>query len=421
MQKPGRSNGKIIFEKGGYLFTMNASDNQASQLNIKITADFPWVRPHWTGINKNIESVSISPNGKRVLLSARGEIISLPADKGDFRNLTNSPGVADRNAAWSPDGKSICWFSDESGEYQLVLSDQFGNNKKKISISSPTFFYRPVWSPDSKFIAFYDANRVLWLYDVVTQKVTKIDEEGFAHPQHVIYAEWSPDSKWIAYTRRLTNEYSAIFIYSLAQNKSFQLTDGMADCKMPAWDASGKYLYFLSSTDYGMNVGWLDMSSYDHPINSAIYLVVLSKENPSPLAPESDEEEVKKEEKKDEKAAKEKKDKNDKEEKEDKVEPVKIDFDNISTRMVALPVPVGKYQSIGAAKEGVIFYTLYDDVKNSLILSKYVIKERETKKLTEDVTDFTFHLAGISICTLQKAEIMFYQKQLVNQGLKIKP
>ena len=380
--------GKLIFEKGGFLFTMNAGDKQVSQLNISIAADFPWVRSHWTGIDKYIENVSISPNGKRILLSARGEIISLPADKGNFRNLTNSSGVADRSAVWSPDGKSICWFSDESGEYQMVISDQFGNNKKKITIANPTFFYHPVWSPDSKYISFYDANRVLWYYDTSTQKITKIDEEGFAHPVHVIYAEWSPDSKWIAYTRRLTNEYSAIFIYSLSQNKAFQITDGMADCRMPSWDKSGKYLYFLSSTDYGMNVGWLDMSSYDHPVNSAIYLVVLSKDEVSPIAPESDDEEVLKEEKKDDKAKDSKKDQKEKVEDKDKTEPVKIDFENIEKRMVALPIPVGKFQSIGAAAEGVIFYTLYDNVKNSLILNKYVIKERESKKLVDNITDF---------------------------------
>ena len=209
--------------------------------------DFPWARTHWEKVGSNIETHAISPSGKRAVFEARGDIFTVPAEKGNVRNLTNSSGVADRNPAWSPDGKHISWFSDEGGEYQLVIADQFGQNKKKIYLKDPTFFYTPKWSPDSKYISFSDADRNLWVLNIKTDKPIKIDNEGFAHPERTIYPEWSPDSKWIAYTKRLANQYNVIFIYSIDQTKSFQLTDGLSDSKNPSWDANGKYLYFLSS------------------------------------------------------------------------------------------------------------------------------------------------------------------------------
>ncbi|MCB0471851.1 MAG: PD40 domain-containing protein, partial [Flavobacteriaceae bacterium] len=225
------SDGILIIENGGYLYTLDtAAGGEPQKLSITVNGDFPWARPHWTGISKYIESAAISPEGKRAVLSARGDVFTVPASKGNYRNLTQSPGVADRAVAWSPDGQHISWFSDEGGEYHLVIADQFGNNPKKVQIEHPTFFYKPDWSPDSKYLTYYDANRSLWIYELSTGKFTHVADEGFAHPEHVIFGEWSPDSKWLAYTKRLTNEYSAIFIYSLAQNKSYQLTDGMSDC-----------------------------------------------------------------------------------------------------------------------------------------------------------------------------------------------
>lgn len=389
------SNSKLIFENGGYLYTLNAGENKPDKLNIEVTGDFPWTRPHFTKIEKYIESASISPTGKRVAFSARGDIFTVPASKGDYRNLTNSPGVADRAVAWSPDGKSISWFSDEGGEYQVVISDQYGNEKRKIKIENPTFYYRPSWSPDSKYLSFYNENRTLWILEVSTGIFTKIADEGFAHPEHVIFGEWAPDSKWLAYTKRLTNEFSTIFVYSLEQKKSFQITDGMSDCQMPAWDASGKYIYFTASTDYGLNVGWLDMSSFDHPVNRAIYMAVLSKDELSPLAPESDDEVAKDEKKPDESVSTDKKDKKDKKVNKDgdkkeevKVQPVKIDFDGLQQRIIALPIPVKSYIQLKTAKEGVILYTENVPLQPSLTLNRFTTKDRKSEKLVDNVTGF---------------------------------
>jgi len=389
-------NETLVFENGGYLYTLAKGSNQPVQLSITVTGDFPWMRPHWTKIEKYIESAAISPNGKRVVLSGRGDIFTVPAKKGDVRNISNSAGVADRAVAWSPDGKSISWFSDEGGEYQLVISDQFGKDKKKIAIENPTFYYKPEWSPDSKYICFYNENRTLWIVEVATGKFTEIDTEGFAHPQHVIYGEWSPDSKWLAYTKRLSNEYAAIFIYSLEQNKSFQITDGMANCNLPAWDKSGKYLYFAASIDYGMNVGWLDMSSFDHPVTSSIFMVVLSKETASPLAPESDDEEVEDIPETETDKKKNKKKKKDSEETadEDKVEPVLIDFDGMAQRIISLPLKARVYTQIETANEGVLLYTERVPQKNGETLHRFTLEKRESEVVVDGISGFEVAAAG---------------------------
>lgn len=385
----------LIFENGGYLYKLKAKTDKPEKLTITVNGEFPWTRPHWVKIDKKIDAVSLSPTGKRVVISTRGEILTLPAKNGDSRNLTNSPGVADRAAAWSPDGKYISWFSDEGGEYQLVISDQFGKEKKKIKLNNPTFYYTPVWSPDAKYLSFADADRTLWVVEISSGNVKKIDNEGFVPPNRVIYPEWAPDSKWISYAKRLTSEFAAIFVYSMEQAKSFQITDGMSDCNNPAWDASGKYIYFMSSTNYGMNVGWLDMSSYEHNITRAIYMAVLSKDTPSPLTPESDDETVKQDTIKKDFVAKIDSKKKGKEgevklekDKIEKVKPVKIDFEDIQNRMIALPIPERNYVSLKAGKEGVIFYSEDKVESNKMTLDRFTLEKKKTESITDDVSFF---------------------------------
>ena len=374
------NNETLIFENGGYLHKLKVGSDKPEKLSITINAEFPWERPHWMKVDKNISSIAISPSGKRLAVSARGEVMTIPAKKGDYRNISNSTGAADREPSWSPDGKYISWFSDEGGEYQLILSDQFGKEKKKIKLSNPSFYYTPRWSPDSKYLSFADADRTLWMVEINTGKTTKIDNEGFANPQRLIYPEWASDSKWIAYTKRLTNEYAAIFVYSIEQNKTFQITDGMSDCNNPAWDASGKYIYFLGSTNFGMNVGWLDMSAFDHNISRAVYVAVLSKETPSPIAPESDDEIIK--------ADSTKLGSNKDEASKAKVKEVKIDFEGIQNRIIALAIPEKNYISIETAKDGVIFLGEKKDNGSSMVVSRYSLDKKKAEVITEDASFF---------------------------------
>jgi tricorn protease len=372
--------GKLIFENGGYLYTLNAKGGTPIKLSINVKGDFPWMRPQWKNVGRYITDAAISPTGKRAVFSARGEIFTVPAKKGDVRNLTQSSGAADREPAWSPDGKNISWFSDEGGEYQLVIADQFGKVQNKYKLENPTFYYSPVWSPDSKYISYGDADRNLWVLDVNTGISIKIDNENFSSPERFIYPEWAPDSKWIAYTKRLKSEYKAIFVYSLDQKKSYQISDGMSDCISPAWDKSGKYLYFLASTNYALNVGWLDMSRIERPIRRAVYMAVLSKDEPSPLAPESDEEVIKEE--------KSEKDASDKKKKKKESEGVRIDFEGLSQRIIALDIPSREYLNLATGKEGVIFYDDLSEDRNSVSLHRYKIKDRKADKLLDGLVAF---------------------------------
>jgi tricorn protease len=399
----------LIFENGGYLYTLQPGASEPKKLSIHASGDFPWARSHWEKVAERINSFSISAKGQRALFEARGEIFSVPAKKGNVRNLSSSSASAERDPSWSPDGKNVCWFSDQSGEYQLVIADPFGQNRKTIKLEQPTFYYTPAWSPDSKYISFGDADRNLWVADVAQGACTLIDNEGFAHPERTLYPEWSPDSKWIAYTKRLTNQYNVIFVYSIAEKKSRQLTDSMSDSRAPAWDLGGKYLYFLSNTEYALNVGWLDLSSLERPIKRAVYMAVLSATEPSPLLPESDEEN-RREDKKEDNADKSNKDK------EKKID-VKIDFTGIDQRILALNVPVREYSGIKAGKEGMIFYLEAIANEEGLALNRYTLKEREAKKILSGVENYDVSADGEKLLYGLKGQQWF----IVDANGEIKP
>jgi len=380
--------GKMVFENGGYVYVLGTDGAAPRQLEVDLVGDFPWARPHWVDVNQRIRTGALSPQGKRAVFEARGEIFTVPAEKGDIRNLTRSSGAADRTPAWSPDGEFIAWFSDESGEYQLVVADQYGQNKRTIELKDPTFYYTPVWSPDSKHLAFGDADRNLWVAEIKSGKVRLVDNERFAHPQRMIYPEWSPDSRWIAYSKRLENQFNSVFVYSLKSGESQAITDGMSESHTPAWDRGGKYLYFLSSTDYGLNVGWLDMSSYNQPLNHAIYLAVLDKDEPSPLAPESDDEETDGEDDKDNG------DEDEEDDDQDEVPEVVIDFENLDQRIVSLDVPARSYRNLAAGEAGVLFYAEAIQNQPGLNLHRYELSEREAKAAANGIRDYRVSADG---------------------------
>src|SRR5690606_20142453 len=195
-------------------------------------------------------------------------------------------GVADRTPAWSPDGRWVSYFTDASGEYQLVIAPQDGLGERRvIDLPDPKFYYTPSWSPDSRRIVFTDTDLRLWVVDVESGRATHVYTDTYMVPHRSVDPVWSPDSRWIAYAKRLPNLLHAIFVYSVEDGSIHQVTDGYSDALSPAWDASGKYLYFLASTDFGLNTGWLDMTSYDRPSTRGIYLAVLQDDEPSPFLP----------------------------------------------------------------------------------------------------------------------------------------
>ncbi len=371
----------IVYAQAGGLHLLDLGSGRSSRLDVQVEGDLPSVRPRFVNVAEQIATAGLSPTGVRAVFQARGEILTVPADQGDIRNLTQTPGVAERDPAWSPDGKWIAYFSDESGEYALHLRDQTGAGEvKKIALGDPpSFFYAPRWSPDSRKVVYTDKRLNVWWVDVAQGKPVRIDTDTYESPFRLLQPVWSPDSRWIAYTRQLRSYMRAVFVYSLETGKTRQLTDGMSDSRYATFDKSGRYLFFTASTDVGPTTGWLDMSSYQRPVSRSVYVAVLDKTLPSPLAPRSDEEggdKAKgKEEGGEEKAA----------------EPVrvKIDFDGIDQRTLALPVPPRNYTGLTAGKAGVLFLQESAPVAGfgftGKTLHKFDLEERKTEVALEGI------------------------------------
>ncbi|HEX3227744.1 MAG TPA: PDZ domain-containing protein, partial [Pyrinomonadaceae bacterium] len=280
----------VVFEQAGYIHELDPKSGKEHIVNITAVGDFPWMMPRWEDVSRSMTNISLSPTGKRVVVEARGEIFTIPAEKGDVRNLTNSSGSAERDPAWSPDGKLVSYFSDKTGEYKLVIESQDGiASHREITLENPTHYYTPSWSPDSKKIMYSDTNLHVWVLDVETGKAKIVGNDPWMVPQRTLNPVWAPDSKWVAYSSRLKSLYHAIFISNVDTGETKQVTDGLADSTWPVFDASGKYLWFLASTDFGLRSQWLDMTSYDHDETFGLYCAVLKKAEPSPLLPESDE------------------------------------------------------------------------------------------------------------------------------------
>ena len=360
--------GGIVYEQFGSIHLYDPNARTEHSVNITLHGDLPALAPSLAIIDPHtILNASISPTGARAVFEAHGDIFTVPAEKGDARNLTNTSNAAERDPAWSPDGRSIAYFSDASGEYQLFIREQNGIAAPKVIDlgPSPSFFYSPRWSPDSKHILYADKKLNLWYLDVDNPHPVKVDSENYEGFEFAGSSTWSPDGKWIAYLKTLHNYLQAVYLYSLDTQKTTQVTDGMSDVGSIAFDRNGKYLYFTASTNVGPSAAGFDLSSLDRAVSSSVYVVVLAKDLPSPLPPESDDEKAKDEskpddtKKSDDQAAKDKKDdtaSKDKDKKDEKKLPVvKVDFDGIDQRVLALPIPDRNYVDLQAGKEGVLF------------------------------------------------------------------
>jgi tricorn protease len=372
--------GKIIFEQAGYLHIYDPSANTEKKLTIGIAADLQELRPRFVSDAKYLRSADISPTGARAVIDYRGEIITVPYEKGDYRNITNTPGVHEKTPAWSPDAKWIAYFSDASGEYQLYLEPQDSKgDTKMIKVTGDGFYTQPRWSPDSKKIAYCDNGRNLYILDVASGNVKKIDSDELYTPGafRELFSDWSFDSRWIAYTKVTSTQFKRVYLYNVAEGKSYVLTDGLSDVSEPKFSRTGKYLYFFASTDAGPVINWFDQSNEDFRLNNSIYLVTLQKETVSPLAKESDEEEIKKDEARTaDSLAKAKQGKKPKPEESDSANnKLVIDWDDIQDRIIDIPVEAGNYANLGAGDD-VIFYIKYDS-KGSGTLHQFSLKTRK--------------------------------------------
>ncbi|MEO7962808.1 MAG: PDZ domain-containing protein, partial [Gemmatimonadaceae bacterium] len=403
----GAGGGAVVFEQGGRIHLLDTKTGKSAPVPITVKGDFPWIMPQWKDVTSRISNIALSPAGKRALVEARGEIFTVPAEKGDVRNLTHSSGSAERSPAWSPDGQWVSWFSDASGEYKLVVSSQDGiTTQRTIDLPGMSFPYTPAWSPDSKKLLFTDVALKLWVVDIASGAVKKYDGDPFMVPERSMNPVWSPDSKWIAFAKRLPTYYRVIVVLNTETGEEKQITDGLADATSPAWDASGKYLWFLASTDFALRSQWLDMTNYERPRTNALYAVVLKNGDATPFTPESD----------DETAAT-----ADRQAMSPNASPnaasapnaaaapapvprptVAIDFASIARRIVAVPGIVERdYAQLRAGSAGTLFFLenvppsgTSDRPPSGVPLHRYVLKDRKAVQLASGVAQYALSADG---------------------------
>jgi tricorn protease len=396
----------LALEQAGYLHLFEPQSGKLTQVKIGVTTDGIETRPRFVSGNQWIRNSGVSPSGARAVFEFRGEIVTVPAEKGDPRNLTNTPAVHERSPAWSPDGKSIAWFSDEGGEYQLVVAPQSGEgDRKSYKLTGAGFYDEPKWSPDGKKLSYRDNAWSLYVLDLESGRCDKITSEPQFGPESIrgLHHSWSADSQWIAYTVNTLAFIQQAFVYNVAENKSSPISDGMSEVSEPTFDPSGKYLYFFASTDAGPVKHWFAMSNADMETSNQLYVAVLQNDGANPFARESDEEgskganggdkpaEANAEANTEAKPALEKEAGG--EEKKAKPEPkkptpVKIDFDGLQERIVVAPLPAARHSALAVGSEGQLFL-IKEDQNGTRSLVNFSLKTRKATPLVEsEVADF---------------------------------
>ncbi|SDH92091.1 S41 family peptidase [Winogradskyella thalassocola] len=399
------SEDKIVYEQGGYLHVYNPVSGDTKQLHIDVKADLNFYRTKWEDVSApNLSNPNLSPNGKRAIFEHRGEIFTVPKENGTWMNITNSPGVADRNPIWSPKGDKIAWFSDKSGEYQLLIADQNGQNVEAINLPNPTFYFKPDWSPDGKHIAYTDTHYNIWILNLETKNAEIVATDRYAHPNRTMNPVWSPDSKWIAFSKQLESHFKSIFAYNIDSKKTIQITDPIADAISPVWDASGKYIYTLASTNYGLQTGWLDMSNYDSAatLTRNLYAIVLNAQDDAPNLPKNDMEEIEKKDKDSDKKPKDKKKGGDNDKEEPKNVSITITETGIFDRAVALNLPARNYMELLKGPTNTVFVS--EAIQNEDGLKVYTFDVEKEEKT--DYADGVYQM----VASEDRNSVLLFQK-----------
>jgi tricorn protease len=397
----------LAFERDGYLQLLDLGSKKIKQLNIKVNGDFPWAETKWEDVSRRARSVSLSPTGKRAIMEARGEIFTVPVKDGDARNITQSSGAADRSPIWSPKGDKLAWFSDADGKgYALKITKQDGLSEvETISIGESKMAWEPTWSPDGKYIAFVDDDVRIRIIDIEAKTVTTADVGGTNLERGNNGIVWSPDSQWLAYSKGAANNFRQIKLWSLKDKTSSIITNLFADAFSPAWDLDKKHFYFLASTDVALGSGWANTSSMTANPVYAAYVINLQKDEASPFKALSDEEPLKEDKKKDadkpkddKKKAKESDKKSD-DKAEKKAESIKIDFDGIERRTMALPMPSRNYRYILAGPSGTAFIGERVPNGRGLTLQKFVLKDKKAKEFMSGTGSVSISADGKKLLT----------------------
>lgn len=411
---PGdRGQGEIVYQHGPELCLLDLATEEARVVQVRIPGDRPRLREQSVDASGNIGSRDISPSGKRVVAEARGDVWTLPAKKGTPLNLTRTGGAAEREPAWSPDGRWIVYCSDASGEYQLCItqSDGLGETRRLTELDPGHYLYHPAWSPDSKAIAFWDQTGGLFLADVETGKTRLVDKLPGNDPVSV---SWSSDSKWLAWWRPVKRLLGrpAIWLFDTSKEQVHQVTSGTYTDTWPVFDRKGKYLYFTSTREYSDPLYADEGTTWIYTQTERLCAVPLTMETPVPLPPEIDEEEWGDEkadegEDADEDAEKDDEKKKDGED-EEKPEPVKIDLEGFEARAVALPVDKGGFSNLCVNDEGKLIYMRHptwgpDETASIHLLDLDDADEEYEKTVLAEVDAFAMSSDGAKLLVVSES------------------
>lgn len=374
----------IVYENGGFLYRFDPDNGVSSQLEIEVRGDQAGLMPRFVEAGKFINSAGISPDGKRAIFAARGEIFSVPAEKGQIRNVTRSDEAREIQVSWSPDVRWIAFMSDQSGEYELYVKAQDGSGEqRRITNDGNVWRFPAVWSPDSKYLAFGDKRQRLQYVDVASGKVTQVDHST---RNDIVDYSWSPGSKFIAYVKNDEANIGNIWAYSLAGKNTVQLTSGDTEDANPVFDPKGRYLYFVSNRDFNLSFGDRDDTAL-YSNSGRVYAGLLQPDGPALHRPKSDE--VSMDEENDEENN-EKKEGADK--KKDKDQP---DFDmttaGFEQRVTAVNTDGGDYRSLDANDKGVFYLSTPDDDTS---LKFFDLESEEEKNILTGIDDYQLAAGG---------------------------
>ena len=391
----------IVFEEGGKLWLFSFATQQTKTVTVNVVTDRSSLKPRSAGAEKYIQHASISPDGNRVLVEARGEIFSLPAENGPVKNLTRTTGTAERYPAWSPDGRSIAYWSDASGEYELWIAGAGQeSNPRKLTSYGKGFYYNLYWSPDSKKMIFIDQAMKIKMVEVSSGATTEIDQAlRFMHGGCENFGgSWSSDSRWFAYSRDLDNYHNGVFIFDADNKKTRPVTEGYYNCNNPVFDPEGKYLFVTTNQSFSPYYSDID-NSFIYANSSRMAALSLKKTTASVLAPKNDTVAIKKDEvmSDDKKTDQQKDTKKDSVAKKSTVKSVDIDFDAIGQRMVLLPPSAGNYNNLWAVKGKLIYQKLPStgsSPDDKPALKFFDLEKREEKNISDNIDNYIVSYNG---------------------------